>query len=69
MLPFVIKDSIKQPVITMDLAPECTESSITLGLMPQQTEVRRPNDDWTGVTSTAERRKLQNRLNQRAYRK
>jgi hypothetical protein len=43
-------------------------SSIALGPMRQRTEVRSPDDDWTGVTSTVERRKLQNRLNQRAYR-
>jgi hypothetical protein len=36
--------------------------------MPQQTEVRGPDDDWTGLTDTAERRKRQNRLNQRIYR-
>lgn len=38
-----------------------------LAAMPQQLQVRCPRDDWTGVTSTAKRRKLQNRLNQRAY--
>lgn len=37
--------------------------------MPQRREVRKPDDDWTGITSAAERRKLQNRLNQRLYRK
>ena len=42
--------------------------SIALGPMRQRTEVRSLEDDWTGVTSTADRRKLQNRLNQRAYR-
>ncbi|KAH8797757.1 hypothetical protein F5884DRAFT_687754 [Xylogone sp. PMI_703] len=36
--------------------------------MPQQRHVRCTDDDWTGVTSAAQRRKLQNRLNQRAYR-
>lgn len=39
---------------------------ITLGTMLQQLEVRAPTDDWTGVSDTAARRKLQNRLNQRA---
>ncbi|KAH7153635.1 hypothetical protein EDB81DRAFT_791680 [Dactylonectria macrodidyma] len=30
--------------------------------------VKEPGDDWTGVTNQARRKKLQNRLNQRAYR-
>lgn len=42
---------------------------ITLSRMHQQQEVRTLKDDWTGVTDAAERRKLQNRLNQRIYRK
>ncbi|KZL81526.1 duf3425 domain protein [Colletotrichum incanum] len=36
---------------------------------PRLAELRDPSEDWTGVTSTAERRKLQNRLNQRARRR
>ncbi|EEU44049.1 uncharacterized protein NECHADRAFT_74062 [Fusarium vanettenii 77-13-4] len=40
-----------------------------LGRMPQLTELRAPEDDWTGVTKSADRRKRQNRLNQRAYRR
>ncbi|KAF6840992.1 hypothetical protein CMUS01_03712 [Colletotrichum musicola] len=36
---------------------------------PRLVELRDPSEDWTGVTSTAERRKLQNRLNQRARRR
>ncbi|KAK9424582.1 hypothetical protein SUNI508_03458 [Seiridium unicorne] len=43
-------------------------TSLTLAAMPQQRHVRERGEDWTGVTSTAARRKLQNRLNQRAYR-
>jgi hypothetical protein len=42
---------------------------ILLGRMLQQAEVRDAKDDWTGRTNAAERRKLQNRLNQRIYRK
>lgn len=46
-----------------------TEHRVTLEVarMPQQTQVRGPDDDWTGLTDTAERRKRQNRLNQRLY--
>ncbi|KAM0428544.1 hypothetical protein ACHAPT_006904 [Fusarium lateritium] len=40
-----------------------------LGRMPQLPELRGPEDDWTGVTKSADRRKRQNRLNQRAYRR
>ncbi|KAH8684065.1 hypothetical protein BGZ61DRAFT_519676 [Ilyonectria robusta] len=43
--------------------------TVTLELMPRQLEAKAFGDDWTGVTSTAERRKRQNRLHQRAYRK
>lgn len=43
-------------------------AQIQLARMSQRAEVLRPADDWTGVTSTAERRKLQNRLSQRRYR-
>jgi hypothetical protein len=32
-------------------------------------DMRRQSDDWTGVSGTAERKKRQNRLNQRAYRR
>ncbi|KAK1965391.1 hypothetical protein LY78DRAFT_580492 [Colletotrichum sublineola] len=36
---------------------------------PSLADLKDPSEDWTGVTSTAERRKLQNRLNQRARRR
>ncbi|KAH6876520.1 hypothetical protein B0T10DRAFT_497666 [Thelonectria olida] len=42
---------------------------ITLSPMPQRAEAQDSSEDWTGVTSTAHRKRLQNRLNQRAYRK
>ncbi|EWZ29245.1 hypothetical protein FOZG_17111 [Fusarium oxysporum Fo47] len=40
---------------------------IKLSDMAQRREIRTASEDWTGITSSAERRKLQNRLNQRAY--
>jgi hypothetical protein len=43
--------------------------AIKLGQMPQQVEVRGPEDDWTGLNDPKERRKLQNRLNQRLWSK
>jgi len=48
---------------------EDDKPAILLARMPQQTEVRVQEDDWTGKTDAAARRKLQNRLNQRIWRK
>jgi hypothetical protein len=42
-------------------------TAIKLGQMPQQSEVREPDDDWTGLNNPKARRKLQNRLNQRLW--
>jgi hypothetical protein len=36
--------------------------------MRQRLDIKDGKEDWTGKSSTAERRKLQNRLNQRALR-
>ncbi|OOQ88352.1 hypothetical protein PEBR_13574 [Penicillium brasilianum] len=41
---------------------------IPLGQMPQQAGIRAQKDDWTGIIDRTQRRKLQNRLNQRAFR-
>jgi hypothetical protein len=35
--------------------------------MPQQPALLGSMDDWTGMTNAADRRKVQNRLNQRVY--
>ncbi|KAM5353344.1 hypothetical protein ACJZ2D_016751 [Fusarium nematophilum] len=42
-------------------------STLVLESMPQQLRARHLGDDWTGVTSPAERRKRQNRIHQREY--
>ena len=49
----------------MSISPESKPPPLEVELMPQQVGV--PNGlDWTGVTNPAQRRKLQNRLNQAA---
>ncbi|KAF4776418.1 hypothetical protein HER10_EVM0006095 [Colletotrichum scovillei] len=42
---------------------------VSLGQLPAQSEALESSEDWTGLTSSKERRKLQNRLNQRARRR
>ncbi|KAK1625748.1 hypothetical protein BDP81DRAFT_483586 [Colletotrichum phormii] len=39
---------------------------VSLGQLPAQSEALESAEDWTGLTSSKERRKLRNRLNQRA---
>jgi hypothetical protein len=48
-------------------AEHCQAIAVTQ--MGQRREIRHPEEDWTGITSAIERRKLQNRLNQRALSK
>lgn len=43
-------------------------TTVALAQMPQQNHLWVPEDDWTGVVDRQKRRRLQNRLNQRAYR-
>ncbi|KAE8155125.1 hypothetical protein BDV25DRAFT_126064 [Aspergillus avenaceus] len=45
-----------------------SDSVILLSHMPQQAHVWTMDDDWTGTIDRQERRRLQNRQNQRAYR-
>jgi len=50
------------------MTPEAIQR-IDLLPMAQRLEMKDKTEDWTGKSNTAERRKLQNRLNQRAARK
>ncbi|KAE8443905.1 hypothetical protein EG329_001215 [Mollisiaceae sp. DMI_Dod_QoI] len=43
--------------------------TLILDRMPQQTRIQSLNDDWTGQSNQSERKRRQNRINQRAYRK
>jgi hypothetical protein len=52
----------------MDLVFDVSSEAVTLQPMRQIAEARVDAEDWTGITSTKERRKLQNRLNKRAQR-
>ncbi|KAL4943243.1 hypothetical protein BDV06DRAFT_234869 [Aspergillus oleicola] len=44
------------------------DQPIILRQMPHQSYIKRQKEDWAGVTDSKERKKLQNRLNQRAWR-
>lgn len=48
--------------------PEFPPLAIDPNMFHRLPELRAPDDDWTGISSSAERKKLQNRLNQRAWR-
>ncbi|SPO04143.1 uncharacterized protein DNG_06826 [Cephalotrichum gorgonifer] len=45
------------------------EQTIIVQPMPHHCEMRGAEEDWSGVTSSQQRRKMQNRLNQRACRR
>jgi hypothetical protein len=74
-LSFIAIRCRSKSVATMEIAKYPTSLDqgiesplvIPVAAMPQRIEVLYPDEDWTGVTSPAARRKLQNRLNQRAY--
>jgi hypothetical protein len=44
------------------------KEALTVGCMPEMSEVRQAEENWTGLTDPVLRRKFQNRLNQRIYR-
>lgn len=50
----------------MSASPEEDQAHIELGWSSQRLKLRDATEDWTGITNQTERRRLQNRLNQRA---
>ncbi|VUC25122.1 unnamed protein product [Clonostachys rosea] len=52
-----------------NIESESGPQALTVGSFRHFPELRASTDDWTGTSSTAERKKLQNRLNQRAWRR
>ncbi|KAJ3507447.1 hypothetical protein NM208_g15956 [Fusarium decemcellulare] len=52
----------------MDQSGNLGKDQLTLQAMPQRRQAWVSGEDWTGVTEATLRRKLQNRLNQRAWR-
>jgi hypothetical protein len=49
--------------------PAQVPSLPTILPLNQRLEVRQPGEDWTGLADSAQRRRLQNRLHQRAWSK
>lgn len=59
-------ESTRRPTPAVDQHPP--HGTIVLEPMKQQRGIRTWDDDWSGMTDAVKRRRLQNRMTQRAYR-